>query len=186
MDLETPDWTTTWTLPPEPRYTILHITYTTPWPLGLSTSCAFPHAPPSQSHVRMPWSFLIDDMGRLLRGRGFDHLWVQNASSHCEWRGEPTPQPSSTTSGTQSLRGGQIAEWIPDRLFVGRSHMEMLDQAHSCQPSIRMMFGHAFQAWLHPISPQHSMHTRSLLPAAAHDGDHPRRPDGHKRHGSPH
>ena len=77
-----------------------------------TTSCS--HVLPlSRSHVRISWSGPIDDLDRLLRGRGLVPLWRHKASSHYQWRTHASAFLDHWTIGALSLQSGEIAEWLP-------------------------------------------------------------------------
>ena len=61
--------------------------------------------PSFRSHVRISRSSPIDNLDRLLRGRGLVFLWVQTASSHCQWRIHASAFLNHWTRGTLSLSG---------------------------------------------------------------------------------
>ena len=73
--------------------------------------CDHFHDPTAATTPAFPWSGPIDNLDRLLRGRGLVRLCVQKASSHCQW--QASAFLNHWTSGTLSPQGGQIPEWIP-------------------------------------------------------------------------
>ena len=99
-------WTTT---PPFPRPSTMPTS--SHGPLCPAPTLSVPCSPPSRSHVRIPWSGLVDNLNRLLRGRSHVLLWTESRVTL------PVAVHASAflnhwTSGTLSLQG-QITQWIP-------------------------------------------------------------------------
>ena len=102
------------------HYTVTHKTYTTPWSL-LSYIFVHSHLPPPKSAARgrdrsTPWTASSEaETSSLSRSWSrIAQLPIHASACLSQW-----------TSGTPSLQGGQVAEWVPIISSASGAHIEM-------------------------------------------------------------